>query len=153
MSAHESAFRLLNSWKEIATYLGRGIRTVQRWEKMGLPVRRIGTGHRSPVVADARDLDRWLQTAHRHGFQPEEAAEPILNLHHSVERSRRLQEELLVLRDSQLRSVARLAETVASITRACSVPLPVAIERSRAQTDAYEFPPVIQAELPPALHR
>lgn len=32
---------VLNSWKEVATYLGRGIRTVQRWEReLGLPIRR-----------------------------------------------------------------------------------------------------------------
>ena len=33
--------RFLNTWKEIATYMGRGVRTVQRWEReLGLPVRR-----------------------------------------------------------------------------------------------------------------
>jgi hypothetical protein len=33
----------LNGWKEIAAYLGRSVRTVQRWEKdFGLPVRRFG---------------------------------------------------------------------------------------------------------------
>ncbi len=31
---------VLNSWKEIACYLGRGVRTVQRYERdLGLPVR------------------------------------------------------------------------------------------------------------------
>jgi hypothetical protein len=34
----------LEGWKEIATYLRRGVRTVQRWERDGLPVRRHGTG-------------------------------------------------------------------------------------------------------------
>jgi len=42
----------LNSWKEIATYLSRGVRTVQRWEReLKLPVHRIGKGKRSPVYA------------------------------------------------------------------------------------------------------
>ena len=32
----------LDSWKEIAAYLGRGVRTVQRWEREeGLPVHRL----------------------------------------------------------------------------------------------------------------
>lgn len=32
---------LLDSWKEIATYLDKAVRTVQRWEKQeGLPVHR-----------------------------------------------------------------------------------------------------------------
>lgn len=53
----------LNSWKDIATYLDRGVRTVQRWESgFGLPVHRIGKGKRSPVFAFTADLDFWLQT-------------------------------------------------------------------------------------------
>ncbi len=31
--------RRLNGWKEIAAHFGKGVRTVQRWEKaLGLPV-------------------------------------------------------------------------------------------------------------------
>jgi|SRR5215469_559501 len=51
----------LNSWKEIAVYLDRGIRTVQRWEReLGLPVHRIGKGPRSPVHAFPSELQAWL---------------------------------------------------------------------------------------------
>lgn len=53
---------VLNSWKEIATYMGRGVRTVQRWESdLGLPVRRPRGKRRSAVVAMSDDLDRWLK--------------------------------------------------------------------------------------------
>ena len=32
---------VLSSWKDIARYMGKGVRTVQRWERhLGLPVRR-----------------------------------------------------------------------------------------------------------------
>ncbi len=52
---------VLNSWKEIAAYLGRGVRTVQRWEQdLGLPVRRPRGKERSAVIALKPDLDRWL---------------------------------------------------------------------------------------------
>jgi hypothetical protein len=54
----------LNSWKEIATYLGRGVRTVQRWEReLQLPVHRIGKGKRSPVFANSTELNFWLLTS------------------------------------------------------------------------------------------
>ena len=54
----------LNGWKEIATYLGRGVRTVQRWEKdVGLPVRRIGTGGGEVVYAQVEEIERWLDSA------------------------------------------------------------------------------------------
>jgi hypothetical protein len=53
----------LNSWKEIAQYLDRGVRTIQRWEHgLGLPVHRIGKGKRSPVFATASELNFWLST-------------------------------------------------------------------------------------------
>jgi hypothetical protein len=33
----------LNGWNEIATFLGKGVRTVQRWEReYGLPIHRLG---------------------------------------------------------------------------------------------------------------
>ena len=53
--------RILNSWKEIATYLGRGVRTVQRWEaQLGLPVHRPAGKDHSAVVAFSSELDQWL---------------------------------------------------------------------------------------------
>jgi tetratricopeptide (TPR) repeat protein len=49
----------LDSWKEIAGYLRRGLRTVQRWERAaGLPVRRVAPG-RGAVYAFRADLDAW----------------------------------------------------------------------------------------------
>jgi DNA-binding transcriptional regulator YiaG len=43
---------VLSSWKDIAQYLGKGVRTVQRWERhLGLPVRRpTGATQKSAVV-------------------------------------------------------------------------------------------------------
>jgi hypothetical protein len=49
--------QVLNSWKEISSYLNRGVRTVQRWEhQFGLPVRHLGKGKRGPVYAFVTDL-------------------------------------------------------------------------------------------------
>jgi hypothetical protein len=40
----------LESWKEIAAYLGRDLRTVMRWEKeRSLPVHRVPGGGRAGV--------------------------------------------------------------------------------------------------------
>jgi hypothetical protein len=55
---------ILNSWKEIASFLNRGVRTVQRWERdLQLPVHRIGKGKRSPVYASAPELKFWVATS------------------------------------------------------------------------------------------
>jgi hypothetical protein len=53
---------VLNSWKEVAVYLGRGVRTVQRWESdLGLPVRRPRGKSRSAIIALKPEIDRWLR--------------------------------------------------------------------------------------------
>jgi TolB-like protein/Flp pilus assembly protein TadD len=52
----------LETWGEIAAYLRREIRTVQRWEKsMGLPIRRLvgGPDKQSRVFALKHELDAW----------------------------------------------------------------------------------------------
>ncbi len=61
--------RVLNGWKEIARYLGRGVRTIQRWEhELHLPIRRPRSSDRSPVFAVPNELDTWLHQATRqHG--------------------------------------------------------------------------------------
>lgn len=50
----------LSSWKEIAAYLRREVRTVVRWEKeRGLPVHRVPGGQGRSVFAFTDELDRW----------------------------------------------------------------------------------------------
>src|SRR5438270_565096 len=53
--------RLLRSWKEVAEYIHRGVRTVQRWEKqLNLPVHRLG--NRGEVYAFTNEVDAWFQS-------------------------------------------------------------------------------------------
>jgi len=49
----------LDSWKEIAGYFSRTVRTVQRWEGLGLPVRRHEHIAGSSVYAFRAELDGW----------------------------------------------------------------------------------------------
>ncbi len=65
----------LNGWKEIALHLGKGTRTVQRWEKLyGLPVHRMGREGGEIVYAFRDEIDRWLSTADRGREDAEEDA-------------------------------------------------------------------------------
>jgi tetratricopeptide (TPR) repeat protein len=53
--------RILESWKEIADYLKRSVRTCKRWEpKLGLPIHRLDGTPSARVFAYADELDRWL---------------------------------------------------------------------------------------------
>lgn len=84
---------ILNGWKEIAVYLGRGVRTVQRYElSLSLPVRRVSGG----VIAYRDELDRWLRAssdkASHHEFDMVRALNAlemhrraIKNLHQSLD--------------------------------------------------------------------
>src|SRR4029077_5307777 len=50
----------LDSWKEIAAYLDRGVTTVQRWEQEeGLPVHRLPHAKKGSVFAFKPELDSW----------------------------------------------------------------------------------------------
>lgn len=50
----------LDSWKEIAAYLKRDVRTVQRWEKSeGLPVHRHVHAKLGTVYTYKSELDAW----------------------------------------------------------------------------------------------
>ncbi len=55
--------RPLNGWKEIATYLGKSVRSVQRWEAtLKLPVHRIKTRDGHILYADADEIDAWRRS-------------------------------------------------------------------------------------------
>ena len=62
--------RILHSWKEIASYVGRGVRTIQRYEaQFGLPVHRLGGRSRSAVMAFSDEIDAWLSRTPTHSRQ------------------------------------------------------------------------------------
>jgi hypothetical protein len=54
---------VLSGWKDIANYLGKAVRTVQRYEyELGLPVHRPAGKLRGSVIAAKSDLDAWVAT-------------------------------------------------------------------------------------------
>src|SRR5215470_19991164 len=64
MVPERRAHVVLNTWQEVASYLGVSVRTAQTWEKtLGLPIRRM-PGPRGRIIADPAELDQWrLQAA------------------------------------------------------------------------------------------
>jgi len=64
----------LDSWKEIAGYLHRDVKTVQRWEKReGMPVHRHQHDRIGSVYAFSSELDAWAQNR---SLQLEEEVQP-----------------------------------------------------------------------------
>jgi hypothetical protein len=61
-SALEPNRERLDSWKQIAVYVNREVRSVQRWEKReGLPVHRHPHLRGSTVYAFKSEIDGWLR--------------------------------------------------------------------------------------------
>jgi TolB-like protein/Flp pilus assembly protein TadD len=75
--------RRLESWKEIAAYLGRDVTTVRRWERReGLPVYRILHSKLGSVYAYTAELDAWRDS--RAPAAPEVAdADPVPGIRRS----------------------------------------------------------------------
>jgi TolB-like protein/tetratricopeptide (TPR) repeat protein len=111
----------LNSWKEIAAYLGVSARTAQRWERAeGLPARRHKHDVLSSVFAYPSEIDQWwhrrpdLQRLSVAGQTSGAsiAVPPFINLNHDEENeilSEGLTEELInsLARVDSLHVVAR----------------------------------------------
>jgi len=55
---------VLRSWKEIASYFGSCVKTVQRWERLyGFPARRLQAGKGAAVFAIRSEVERWQAEA------------------------------------------------------------------------------------------
>ncbi len=76
----------LGSWKEIAAFLGRDVRTVQRWEKIeGLPVHRHRHAKVDTVYAFREELLEWQDSRRRTSVSCDERTAPIRGVEPTVE--------------------------------------------------------------------
>ena len=112
--------QILNSWKEIATYLGRGVRTVQRYEReLQLPVRRVGGKSRRSVVALSQDLDTWLKyaTIQKHDELLPQSARHLNITAESVADLHELRLRCAQLRAEHAKAVAKLSHSLSAMMR------------------------------------
>lgn len=109
--------QFLSGWKDIANYLGRGVRTVQRYERyMGFPVRRPAGRPRAAVIATKAELDAWVAASPiRHEFQLSRSAAglpKVPSIAGAVKEMHKLVEQTRGLRDELMTSVRVLADTI-----------------------------------------
>lgn len=73
---------MLSSWKEIAHFFGKGVRTVQRWEKtLDLPIHRPPGAPSNVVLARTSDLEEWMHRGSvRTEMQTESSIETVAAL-------------------------------------------------------------------------
>jgi hypothetical protein len=115
---------VLSSWKDIARYMGKGVRTVQRWERhLGLPVRRPnGASHKSAVLLDRGDLDAWMATRFSSRSTVKDLAargtEPSDSARNSLRESIRTAR---ALRDANYALTQQIAESVRLLAERCDL--------------------------------
>lgn len=107
---------VLTSWKEIACYLGKGVRTVQRWEQhLGLPVRRpTGAARRHIVLARRSDLDAWIAQHWSETFEDDPVSKPadVNAIHEALHNKIHISRELVLENQALLQ---QLQQTLGSL--------------------------------------
>ncbi len=113
--------QFLSGWKEIANYLGKGVRTVQRYEwQMGLPVRRPAGKPRGSVVATKAELDAWVcaspirEAFHLTRLAPDSQASAKA-MRNGIQEMCRLRDEMLPLRADLHSSLLMLRESILNL--------------------------------------
>ncbi len=110
---------VLSGWKEIAKHLGKGVRTVQRYEHdLGLPVRRPAGHSSGSVVALKSELEAWVyarpvRAASRSIPLPLKTGPTGLReLTQNLKKMRELRSEMLALRSDLQSSLTRLQANI-----------------------------------------
>ena len=118
------ASTVLSSWKDIARYLGKGVRTVQRWERdLGLPVRRpIGAAQKSAVVLHRGDVDAWLATRFAARAIARESVQSRHGRRESLRAELKAQMELAQkLRETHLALTQQIADAITKVVEKCDL--------------------------------
>lgn len=121
-SSTSTAPQILSGWKEIASYLGKGVRTVQRYERLlGLPVRRPAGKPWGSVVATKAEIDAWVAASPiREGLQllrpaTEDSLSTWAHIQRGAAEMRRLAKQLVDLRWELSDSVRVLRESIREV--------------------------------------
>jgi hypothetical protein len=113
--------QFLSGWKEIANYLRKGTRTVQRYErKFGLPVRRPAGKPWGSVLATRGELDAWanassIREAYRLATPVSNSAYPAREIRRGLAEMIRLREQMFELRREVTKSIQMLHQSVCEL--------------------------------------
>ena len=120
MQQPNAALEILSGWKQIASHLGRGVRTVQRYGcELGLPIRRPAGKSTGSVIATKVELDAWvlaspLRVAFRLPEHSVDSATLLAEFRRNVQETHRLCEELVNLRTETKASLELLQKNLFS---------------------------------------
>jgi hypothetical protein len=114
--------KFLSGWKEIANYLGKGVRTVQRYEReLDLPVRRPAGKPHAAVIVTKAEVDAWVAASPiREQFRlsrmkTDTTSITLDDLKKRMETMGALRDQMAALRIELRASVQNLAESIQGI--------------------------------------
>ncbi len=104
---------IFTSWKEIAAFLGKGIRTVQRWERdYGLPVLRPNGKPLGIVSASRIELEAWWASRWSHKANGNGHPSPVPGAFASSLESIRIARELRGVNQQLIQQLMQSTESV-----------------------------------------
>lgn len=102
--------RILSSWKEVANYLGKSLRTAQRYEReCGLPVRRPAGKWHAAVFATKDEMEAWVKA------NPTREVHLPLNSNVNVEKMQKLCDEMTGLQAELRATLEELRDSLLSL--------------------------------------
>ena len=134
--------QFLSGWKEVANYLGKGVRTVQRYEReLGFPVRRPAGKSHAAVIATKAEVDAWVAAIPiRQEFRLSRAQDApkvaLDDLKKKVATMGALRDEMEALRNDLKASVENLRESIQGIHGGIRNHLPGGGKRTWTFSDA-----------------
>src|SRR5262252_2338743 len=118
MQLPNATLEILSGWKQIARHLGKGVRTVQRYEReLGLPIRRPSGKSTGSVIATKAELDAWvvaipLREAFRLPRASVDISIPLAEFRWQVKEMHRLRKESAEVRAALRASLELLQENL-----------------------------------------
>lgn len=119
--------QFMSGWKDIARYLDKGVRTVQRYEReFGLPVRRPAGKPRGSVVATKAEIEAWVNASpiretYRLSPRPMEiSVASLAQIQAGINEMMRLRDQMAQLRSEVRASVRVLRESVGDLEQQVS---------------------------------
>jgi len=144
MTENDESGDRLESWKEVAAYLKREVRTVQRWEKTEkLPVHRHMHGTQGTISASKQELDAWARERHLDLGKLEAEAQEARDAAERENVSAREAESVALYRERGKRRNGFLALAIASVCLLTSLAGWLYLrQRIHSQTTSGALPPM-----------
>lgn len=131
---------IFTSWKEIASYLGKGVRTVQRWEHdLGLPVRRPDAKAKNTILLSRAELDAWVAKR----WVPSGRQVPQADISDLLRDSRALRERSRILAE-QVRAASM------ELVSQCSLLMDLGAPKNASDVQQREVEPTAESPTSPA---